>query len=128
MTYIQGYIPKNIVRKMLDNYHQYKDKHVRLKERVTRSVQNRDGISGGQLNKVMLDQAIDKLPRMEKACCRSRWILELHVSETISLLGISRNEYYKYCDQAVEFIYRELNGEKIGVMELLRAINSETGT
>lgn len=121
-VYIEDYVSKAKVRKMLENYNAIKQGDYSWKEPTNSGPKVYDGITAGQLDRIMIDQAIEKLPRMEKACCRGRWILELKRHEILKALKITPRAYYDYCNSAIAFIYREINGEKIGVLELMDAI------
>lgn len=86
---------------------------------------NYDGISGGYLNKVMLDDVINKLPPLTKACVQIRWIRCLPVAKSLKTIGITRDQYNRLCDEAVDTIYRNINGGLLGAKKLAEAILGE---
>lgn len=121
---IEGYVSKKIVRKMLDNYHTKQKRDRSFKEYVTSSSLNVDGKSGADLDKIIIDQSVEKLPDIVRACCRARWYYKTAVRHTCNVLGITVNEYYSYCNEAIDLIYRDINGSKVGMKALFKAINS----
>lgn len=123
MANIEGYVNKKTIRAWLDNY-EYLEAGDILPDAVPSSSGPKayDGISARQLNKVMLDQAIDNLPKLAKACCKARWVHKMPVNKTLDMLDIERDVYYNRCSLAVDLIYRELNGERASYVSLLEKI------
>lgn len=125
MKQIDGYISKKVVREWLANYNAMQAGERPVDAIVMSSgPKPSDGVTSGQLNKVMLDQAIEALPILTKACCKARWVHGFPVNRTVAVLDISREIYYARCKEAVELIYLALNGEKASYVGLLRKINS----
>lgn len=122
---LEGYVSKKAIRKWLDNYEDFMAMGRSFEEMPHDNRMNDDGIHSFFLNKVMLDHAIEQLPRKEKICCKNRWLRKKPVRYTTNILGITQNEYYKRCSNAIHSIYEQLNGEMIGVKQLLDLINSE---
>lgn len=125
MVKIEGYVSKKVVKDWLENYASMhaKDRPVDAMP-MSSGPKPSDGVTATQLNKVMLDQAIEALPILTKACCKARWVYGFPVDSTVNTLDISREIYYSRCDEAVELIYRALNGEKAAYIGLLRKINA----
>ncbi|PAV29257.1 hypothetical protein CIL05_12740 [Virgibacillus profundi] len=123
--YVEDYVSRIGVRNMLKYYHKHQGQDYRWEEKVTKSPRSKDGISGGQMNKIMIDQALEQMPKMERACCRGRWILKVPRYKILDMLKLSSSQYYAYCDSAVEHIYTHINGEKIGTKSLLETILKE---
>ncbi|EXX84607.1 hypothetical protein BG53_09075 [Paenibacillus darwinianus] len=124
--YIEGYLSKKIIRRWLDNY-----ESLVVGDRPADALpsnsgpKNYDGVSGGRLNKIMLDDAIKHLSRLERACLTCKWIRQLRLAKALQLLGITKAEYTKGCDAAVDSIYAHLNGERAGIKRLMQAITSQ---
>lgn len=126
MVRIEGYVSKKVIYRWLENY-EYIDAGDTPPEAPPSNggPKSDDGISGGFLNKVMLDQAIENLPLLMKACIKARYIHRLPLGKTLKTLEISRDVYYERCKMAVDHIYRELNGDRVGVKSLLEKIIGE---
>ncbi|WP_217587012.1 hypothetical protein [Lentibacillus saliphilus] len=122
---IEGYMSRKAIRKYLEHYNDIKRGDYSWKETTSTGPKVYDGISGGQLNRIMIDQAIEKLPKIVQACCRARWIHDLPAKETTKLLKISRGMYNHHCAAAIELIHEHINGSTIGAMKLLQAIKDE---
>ena len=69
-----------------------------------------DGITNRQLTKIMLDQALDALPKDLKQVAYYRWLERWPLSVTLMYLGLTKDQYYYRCDLAVDHIYHYLNG------------------
>jgi DNA-directed RNA polymerase specialized sigma subunit len=123
MVKIEGYISKKAIRRWLENY-----ESLAAGDRPPEAVSTNsgpkayDGISNAQLNKMMLDQAIENLPDLMKACIKARYIYKLPRKRTLQLLGISDAVYYNRCKLAIDHIYLELNGDLAGIKRLLEKI------
>lgn len=81
-----------------------------------------DGITGSQMNKIMLDAAVKALPDLVRACVGARWIRRLPLGKTLALLGISKDVYYKRCEWGVDFIYAHVNGKRANIQALIDKI------
>jgi DNA-directed RNA polymerase specialized sigma24 family protein len=123
---IEGYVSKKNIRRWLDNY-----EALAVGDRPADAVptnsgpKNYDGVSGGRLNKIMLDDAIKKLPRLQRACVTCKWIRQLRPAEALRLLGITKAEYTAGCNAAVDSIYASINGPIAGVKQLMQAIAAQ---
>lgn len=71
----------------------------------------KDGITNRQLTKVMLDQALEALPRDLKQAAICRWLEHWPLSVTLIYLGITKDQYYYRCNIAVDCIYHYVNGK-----------------
>lgn len=83
--------------------------------------------SGGQvksavLAKIMLDQAIAKLPGHLRDPVRLRWVNVTRRSDILKQLGTSRWVYYSRCDFAVTVITELVNGREFDINELAAEI------
>lgn len=124
MVRIEGYTSKKVIRRWLVNYESMAAGDIPLDAMPRNSgPKAADGWGPGKLNKIMLDQAIENIPdKRMKACVYARWIYQLPLGKTLRTLNIPKSTYYKHCDDAVDFIYREINGERVGVKNLLNTI------
>ncbi|MEN2464923.1 hypothetical protein [Ornithinibacillus sp. JPR2-1] len=122
---LEGYVSKKAIRYWLENYESLAagDKPIDAIPGNS-GPKEYDGIRMSQLNKVMLDKAIEDLPDEIKACCKARWIYRVPRNKTLKIIGITRNQYDYNCRQAVDLIHDELNGSMIGVRKLLDKIRS----
>jgi len=120
---IEGYISKTNIRRWLSNYDALAAGDRPADAIPTHSGPKAyDGISGGRLNKIMLDDAIAQLPRLERACVSCRWIRQLRLADALRRLGLTKAQYYARCDDAVEAIYSTINGPRAGVKRLMEAL------
>src|SRR5690625_3101387 len=115
MMYIEGYISKKAIRRMLENYSTVDSRGYELQEIRSPSNPNPDGISYSRLNKIMIDKAIDKMPEEIRTCVVNRWIEQRKVEYITNLLNISFHKYYSNCDKGIEIIYQEFNKERAGI-------------
>ena len=90
---------------------------------VNRSAKPYDGIGSGRLNKMMLQAAIKELPSVLKNVIIARYIKRMPLKETLKLLGIPKDKYYKRCDWAIDYIYYSVNSNTNGKSALLLKIN-----
>lgn len=109
---VEGYVSKKVIKGWLMTY-EYLEAGDRPPDAppTNSGPKNRDGISGGQLNKLMLDQAIENLPPLAKACVKARWVHRLPKGKTLRVLGITDGVYYNRCDLAINLIHAAINGE-----------------
>ena len=120
---IEGYISKKTIRFWLDNYEALVSGDRPLEEIPGNTgPKNVDGISAGLLNKTMLENAVDGLPGDLQLCVKNRWYYHYAVRHTCNVLGITSDDYYSKCNEAVEMIYNELNGFLLGVKQLMKKI------
>lgn len=120
-----GLISKQTVRAWLDNYEALDAGDVAFDGIGCNSgPKEYDGIGGRFLTKVMLDDAITDLPRLLKLVVICRWIQRKPVGESVRILDLTRNEYYKRCDMAVDHIHSTVNGRAGNYQSLLNAVKN----
>lgn len=120
---LEGYISKKVIRNWLENYEALEANDIPLDQVPGNSgPRESDGITSTMLNKAMLDQAVENLPEELRTCVKNRWYYKHAVRHTCNMLRISIHEYYKLCDEALDTIYRDLNGEMVGIKQLLKRI------
>lgn len=87
----------------------------------------RDGVSGGRVNRIMLDDALKKLPPLLLACVTYRWLRPIRRKEALERLGVSKDVYYRRCNWAIDYLYAEVNGLAVNRQALLEAIRQDKG-
>ena len=131
MIRIEGYVSKTIIRRWLRDYHEFGKRGSDLSAPKGGVPVTSDGWSGSNINKLMLDQALEAIPDpVAKYCAYARWVHVIPKSKTIRTLEASgrpmtEHRYKKYCDEAVDFIYRTVNGDRVGMKELVSLITEE---
>lgn len=127
MKKIEGYTSKKAILYWLENY-DYLAANDRPPDAPIGNSGPKayDGVKTSQLNLLMLNQAIDRLPMLAKACCKARWVNGFPVRHTLNMLDISKDVYYERCRLAVELIYKEINGERASYKALLDKIRQIT--
>ena len=71
-----------------------------------------DGIRSSQLHLIMLKDAIKKLPIEQRNVVICRYIKRYSRGDTLRLLKLGSNEYYKICDIAKSNIFLTVNGRR----------------
>lgn len=109
---VEGYVSKKAVKRWLEDYEYIAAGDSPPDAPPSNSgPKNNDGWGAGKLNKIMLDQAIENLPPLVRACVKARWVHKLPLRKTLRILEIKEGVYYNRCDLGVDLIYQELNGE-----------------
>jgi hypothetical protein len=122
-VYIEGYVSKNNIRRWLDNYTAMVLGDKPLNAMPTNcSPKDYDGVTGGRLNKIMLDDAIKKLSNLEWTCLSCKWIREMRTTEALQVLRITKAEYTRGCNAAIDSIYASINGPMAGIKRLMKQI------
>jgi len=126
MKKIDGYVSKAMILEWLRHY-EYLEAGDTLPDALPGNSGPKayDGVSARQLNKLMLDQAIENLPKLAKACCKARWVHKFSVKKTLRMLDIEADVYYNRCRLAVDLIHKEINGERANYVALLEKINDK---
>jgi DNA-directed RNA polymerase specialized sigma24 family protein len=107
-------ISERTIRKWLDNYDLLVDGKCNFEIIATNSgPRNPDGISNSYLNRIMLQDAIKKLPGEIRNCVVLRWIKQVPLRKAASMLGVNGAKYYKLCDAAVRELFITINGIRI---------------
>ncbi|MEC3841558.1 hypothetical protein [Bacillus amyloliquefaciens] len=119
---VEDFMSKSTIKKLLENYTE-----LAAGERPDDVVSSGgpkayDGVTGTQLNKIMLDSAIENLPPTIRSCVKCRYVYKLPMSLAIDTLGIPKKAYYKGCSKAVDLIYKELNGKSANAKAFLEKI------
>lgn len=128
MIRIEGYVSKTIIRRWLRDYHEFDRRGRELSAPKGGAPVTSDGWSGSKINKLMLDQALEAIPDpVAKYCAYARWVHAIPKSKIIRTMEASgrpmtNHRYKKYCDEAVDFIYRMINGDRVGMKELVSLI------
>lgn len=69
-----------------------------------------DGINSRILLRIMLDEAIGKLPIDLKRAIYYRWLRPVGLGKALMACGVKKTEYYRRCELAVHKIFLALNG------------------
>lgn len=105
-----AFIAQKTVRKWLDNYTYLVHGGRPDGESSGNSGQKPiDGITNRQLTKIMLEDAISKLPRDLQRVVYFRWQDTLPLSFVLTALGMTKDQYYYRCDKAVACICDIIN-------------------
>ncbi|MCO5387812.1 MAG: hypothetical protein NHB14_20815 [Desulfosporosinus sp.] len=86
-----------------------------------------DGISGARINKIMMEDAIKKLPIDLQRVVHFRWTgPKVKLRDALICLGYGKSEYYRRCDLAVIAIYRIINGLALNYANLWDRIHRDS--
>lgn len=116
---VEGYISRKTIIRWLEDY-----EYMRAGDSSPDAVpsnsgpKNYDGISGGQLNKIMLDGAIARLSPLKRSCLEAKYLEKLPIELTCRSLEISDGVYRDRVEKGIDEIYRYLNGEKADLVRL----------
>lgn len=126
MRKIEGFVSKKNVQRWLANYQAIQSgDQIDDGRPVHSGPRPLDGVSGGMLNKIMLDKALADLKREKPfiwRCVQCRWIKTVTRREALRLLGVSAPEYAEACRDGVDYIFNHVNGGTTGYSRLLDAI------
>lgn len=113
MGIVEGYISKATVVKWLEDYEYMVAGEAPPDAPPGNSGPKAyDGVSAAKLNKIMLDQAIDRLSPLKKNVIVCRYVRKLPRKEALKRLGISESVYYNRLKLAIDEMYSSLNGVK----------------
>lgn len=122
---IEGYIKQRTIRQWLDNYQALAAGDVALDAIPGNSgPKEYDGVSSQQLNKIMLDKAIEALPLVLQVTVSARWISRVPLGKTLKMMNLSKSVYYRRCDLAVATITRSVNGRAVNYKKLMDEIKN----
>lgn len=80
------------------------------------------GVKSAVLAKIMLDQAVAKLPPQLQEPVRLRWVDRARRSDILKKLGTSKWIYYSRCDFAVAVITEMVNGRQPDLKKFMEEI------
>lgn len=111
----QRVIGRNEVRRWLENW-----EHLVRREPMEDGLPGNggckpaDGITNGMLNKIMLEMAYDRLPLYLKRVAYYRWVAkgQYRLNQILSILSLSKDQYYYRCDLVVNNVFEFVNGYK----------------
>lgn len=110
----QDVIGRRTIRRWLNNW-EHLVRHEPMEDQV-RAVNSgckpADGITNGMLNKIMLEMAYDRLPYELKRVAYYRWAIkgQYSLSQTLCILGLTKDQYYYKCDLVVDNVFFFVNG------------------
>lgn len=120
---IDGFVSRRAIRLWLDNYRELAAQDVIIDDMPKNSgAKDYDGICSRQLNQIMLNDAIKKLPPKIGACVVARWIKRWDLLQALTVMKISKDLYYTHCDEAIDLIYLQLNGTAVNYSRLINEI------
>ena len=126
MVVVRGVISKTQLRDWLENWLSFAvgDKLPDALS-VNSGVKSRDGVTGGQINKIMLDDAISRLPSELQRVIYLRWTspTRIQLRDALRALGVQKSEYYRRCNVAVDKLYDRINGLAINYSNLYNNIS-----
>lgn len=126
MRKIEGFVSKKNVKLWMKHYQAIQTgDRIEDGKPVNSGPRPQDGVTGGRMNKIMLDQALADMRQAQPfsyRCASYRWIKPVTRQEALQLLGVSAPEYAWGCDEALDYVYRHVNGGAVGYSKLLAAI------
>ncbi|MDZ5608573.1 hypothetical protein U2I54_16100 [Bacillus pseudomycoides] len=124
MTRIDGYVSKKTIKLWLENYESLAvgDRFPDTPPSFTGPI-TLDGKGDGRLNKIVLDQAIKQLPKNMKYIVLARYVYKIPRKRILHTLSINANDYYKYCDKAVVRLHKIINGDMVGMNQLIKKLD-----
>lgn len=110
----QEIIGRRTIRRWLDNW-EHLVRREPMEDQIVQhnsSCKPADGITNGMLNKIMLEMAYDRLPYDLKRVAYYRWVIKgtYTLSQTLNILGLTKDQYYYRCDQVVSNVFFFVNG------------------
>jgi fimbrial chaperone protein len=126
MVVVRGIISKAQLRNWLENWLSFTTGDLLPDAPAINSgAKSRDGVTGGQINKIMLDDAINRLPSELRRVIYLRWTSpgEIKLRDALRALGVQKSEYYRRCDVAVDMLYDRINGLAINYANLYENIH-----
>ncbi|GKU79308.1 hypothetical protein [Paenibacillus sp. L3-i20] len=133
MAHIEGYVSKKNIIRWLENYgsleagDQIDDGQVVI---VNSGPKQTDGVSGGRLNKIMLDQALGQLRRemsFSFYCVRFTYIRPILQKEALRILNVRRPVFIRGLEQGEEYLFRVINGGAAEEKERLEGLKAAPG-
>lgn len=125
MPVIEGFVSQKNIRRLLDNYHTLEVGDQMPNPDATPingGPKAYDGVNGGRLNKIMLDDAIGQLSPFMQTVVKCRWTRQLSLKDALKVLGVSKDVYYQRCRLATEQLYITVNGRAAGIVALYTRI------
>jgi len=118
---VQDLISKKLVKYWLENYSSITTNSTPVEAVPSNSGRKSyDGVTWGQINVIMLKDAIRSLPPTLRRCVHARWINRTPLKKTLRDLGLTKDEYYKRCNWAVDGIYYHINGDLANFKDLFK--------
>lgn len=109
----QQIIGRRTIRRWLNNW-EHLVRHEPMEDSIPGNggCKPADGITNGMLNKIMLEMAYDHLPLNLRRVAYYRWVIrgKYSLSETLDILGLTKDQYYYRCDEVVERVFYFVNG------------------
>lgn len=125
MVKIKGFIPLTKVRIWLENYPALDSKSAAFdtEEVVANSgPKEYDGITGRRLAKIMIDEAIGRLPEDLRVVVKARWLERWPLRDSLVAAQCKKSQYYRRCDAACQAIHKSVNGLAINYQQLFTKI------
>lgn len=126
-----GLISRDVIRSWLENYQGLLEDSKGVDDMPRNSgCKPDDGITGTMLNRVILAQGLKSMrweAEILHSCCRARWIDKDGFMFTLRRLGLSKDQYYKRCDWAIDYLYYHVNGfdaDRRGLLAKLDSIDA----
>lgn len=109
----QEIIGRRTIRRWLDNWeHLIRREPMEDQLPISNGPKPKDGVTNGMLNKIMLEMAYDRLPYELKRVAYYRWVIrgQYSLSQTLTILGLTKDQYYYRCDEIVNRVFNFVNG------------------
>lgn len=130
---VEGLVTRKNIKRWLEQYNELKAGG-RVEYEVSSGgggPKNKDGVSGSQINMMMLDDAIAALRVDHEVlynCIYFKFIHCYRWKQVQPLVNMARSTYYKYVDAGVDYLYYKINGETASMLSLLEAIKTGKST
>lgn len=124
-----SFVSKKNIYRLLENYRAmlYGDQMtVEPGVSINTGPKSLDGVSGGRLNKIMLDQALSALRKglpFSYRCIDAKYLRPILVRESTHMLGVKLSVYNRGIKEGVDFLYFQVNGKEANLDLLRKAID-----
>lgn len=111
-------VSKKVVKQWLEYYHELQAGEALENGFSFGGPKPEDGVTSGQLNKIMLDQAIKAMPSKLYQAASCRFIRDLSTRDALRELNCSRGTYFKRNRDCINFVYAYVNGLEFDLEKL----------
>jgi hypothetical protein len=122
---IEDFVTKETILRWLEHYRELVMEDRSIEDVVSAGSGGSDGITYGQLARIMIKSALAAMRRERYDLYKVtylRWLNDESLPDCLRFSGLTKSSFYRRCNAAVIYVYKQVNGRAVGLQELANQI------
>jgi hypothetical protein len=125
LVMIEDFVTRDTIKRWLEHYRELVMEDRSIDDVVSSGGPGGDGITYSQLARIMIKSALAVMRKEDYSLYKVtalRWLRDESLPDCLAFSGLSKSAFYRRCNRAIEYVYRQVNGRAVGLQALANQI------